>query len=212
MKYSNTDITIHAYNRNADKYANKFTNFESYKEKILLFQKNYIPRHSYILDIGCGPGNNAKILLEQDESHKITGIDLSAEMINIAKDIAPQCKFKVQDIREINPDQKYDAIIASFCIVHLSDNETNTLIPKISKMLKENGSLYLSYMEGNKSGFETTSFSDDDIYFNYFKRDDIIKLLSENSIETIEITSGSYQEQDGSITEDVFIFARKIIK
>ena len=55
------------------------------------------------------------ISLEIDGSYKIKGIDLSPEMINIAKRNIPGCRFCVQDIRDIKPDKEFDAIIASFC-------------------------------------------------------------------------------------------------
>lgn len=209
MSTFNRSVTINAYNKNAENYAEKFMDFKSYKDKILLFQKNYIPENSYILDVGCGPGNNAKLLFEADNSYKITGMDLSVEMINIAKRNAPGCNFQVQDIRDIIPDKKYDAIIASFCIVHLSDEETSVLINRLSEMLKKNGTIFLSFMEGKKSGFETTSFSDDMIFFNYYKRDMIKNLLEKNSIKPVEVLTEDYQESDGSVTDDVFIFARK---
>ena len=131
--------------------------------------QSYLVPKSNILDIGCGPGNNAKFLIEIDGGYKIEGLDLSVELINIAKRTVPGCHFWVQDIRDIDPDKEYDAIVASFCIVHLSDEETAIFLGKLSKMLKENGSLYLSFMEGKKAGFETTSFSEDNIFFNYHR-------------------------------------------
>ena len=183
--------------------------FKPYLEKVALFQKNFIPRNSLVLDLGCGPGNNAKILLERDDSCKITGIDLSVEMINMARKNVPGGNFIVQDLREIKPDKNYDAIIASFCIVHLSDDETENLVSKIARMLKAKGSLYLSFMAGKKPGRETTSFSEDEIFFNYFERNAIVKLLLKNSMEIMQVSSEGYRETDRSITEDVFIFARK---
>ena len=203
------DSTIDAYNKNADKYADKFMDFEAYREKIRLFKKSYLPKGSGIFDVGCGPGNNAAFLMNLEAGYKIEGIDLSIEMINLAKRNAPECSFRVQDIRDINPDKDFDAIIASFCIVHLSDAETALLIQKISKMLKVNGSLYLSFMEGKKAGYETTSFSDDNIFFNYYDRDWIAELLDENLISVVELFSEPYQETDGSVTEDIFIFGKR---
>ncbi len=209
MNQSKTDVTIHAYDRNAEEYTKKFMDFKVYKEKLLLFQQSYISPHAYILDIGCGPGNNAKILSGKNQSYNISGVDLSSEMIALAKINAPNCYFTVADIRELVPDKRYDVIIVSFCIVHLSADETGTLIQTIAKMLNNNGSLYLSFMEGEKSGYEKTSFSADDIFFKYYEQKTIKKLLKEHSIDPVETLTEEYQEQDGSVTKDVFIFSRK---
>jgi 2-polyprenyl-3-methyl-5-hydroxy-6-metoxy-1,4-benzoquinol methylase len=207
---NNSDITIKAYNKNAGKYEDKFMDFKTYKEKIQIFSDKYIYKYSEVLDIGCGPGNNAKLIYDADKTVEITGIDLSPEMIEIAKKNAPDSEFEVKDIRDITLDKQYDSIIASFCIVHLSDEETNELIKTISKILKKNGTLFLSFMEGKDAGLETTSFSEDELFFNYYERSKMRKLLSDNLILTVEMSSESYEETDGSSTEDVFFYARKI--
>ena len=202
-------MTITAYNNHAEAFADTFMDFESYREKICLFQKQYIKKNARILDVGCGPGNNAKILSELDPTYIIKGLDLSAEMIALAKQNAPKCTFSVQDIRNITEDTTFDTIIASFCIVHLSDAETASLLHNLSNMLAENGTLYLSFMEGKKAGPEKTSFSEDTIFFNYYDRHTINKLLARYSFETCELLQDGYQEEDGSVTRDIFIFARK---
>ena len=46
--------------------------------------------------------------------------------------------------------------------------------------------------------------------YDYHEREVIKNLLAANSIETIELLNQGYQEQDGSVTEDIFIFARKV--
>ncbi len=201
--------TIHAYNNNAEAFADTFMDFASYREKICLFQKRYIKKNARILDVGCGPGNNARLLSELDASYVIEGLDLSDKMIVLAKQNAPQCTFSVQDIRNITGDTTFDTIIASFCIVHLSDEETASLLHTLSDMLTENGTLYLSFMEGKKAGLETTSFSEDAIFFNYYDRHAITNLLATYSLETCELFQEKYQEKDGSVTDDIFIFARK---
>lgn len=204
----NSKITIQAYNNNAVRYEEKFRDYQIYKDKLAEFTDKYIYKFSKILDIGCGPGHNSKQIY--DGTHKIKGIDLSSEMVKLAKENAPECEFEVKDLREIGEGETYDVVIASFCIVHLTNEETEQFFKTISKILNKNGTLYLSFMEGKTPGLETTSFSDDKIYFNYFEKSKIRKLLSDNLILTIEILTEDYKEDDGGVTEDVFIYARKI--
>lgn len=79
----------------------------------------------------------------------------------------------------------------------------------MSRFLRPGGHPYLSFMEGKSPGFETTSFSEDEIWFNYFHRDEVRDILSANAIETPETLKSEYAEPDGSFTKDVFIFGRK---
>ncbi len=81
-----TKQTIKAYNKNTDEYINKFMDFEDYKEKINDFSKD-LNYNSRILDLGCGPGNVMNYLKYTNKNFKLIGIDLSEEMIKVAKKI-----------------------------------------------------------------------------------------------------------------------------
>lgn len=76
-------------------------------------------------------------------------------------------------------------------------------------MVADGGYLYLSFMEGKQPGFETTSFSSQPIYFNYFQGTEIEELLKENGIDCFRNVRQDYLETDGSNTTDVFLFERK---
>ncbi|MGM0418134.1 MAG: class I SAM-dependent methyltransferase [Thermodesulfobacteriota bacterium] len=168
----------------------------------------YSKRCQY-LDLGCGPGNNIKTILGKDETCFFTGVDLSVTFINIAKIRFPQFKFLQKYIRFLEINEKFGVIIASFCIVHLTNEETKAFLDNLSNLMASNGSLYLNYMNGEKSGLETTSFSNEEIFFNYYKDQFIIELLSKNNIRVSEIVKEEYIEPDGSTTTDTFIYAIK---
>lgn len=204
-----TATTIDSYNDSAEKFAAKFMDFAPYKSKILHFQKNYAYHAKSVIDLGCGPGNVSKIFYDQKPSYKITGFDLSKEMVNLAQQNVPNGKFYVGDLRSIELQKTYDIAIASFCIVHLSNGETEEFIQSLSKIINQNGYLYLSFMEGNKAQYESTCFSEKEIYFNYFKRASVIELLEAVGFVIKEITEQNYEEKTGELTKDIFIVAQK---
>lgn len=210
MQSRKTETTIRAYDRHAAEFDDKFRDYAPYREKIVEFQRRFLPPGAAILDVGCGTGINAQILLAKNSRYDITGIDLSAEMIALARRKVPDASFRVVDMRALQPLETYDAIIAAFCIVHLSDKETDTLLQAFAAGLKTGGFLYLSFMEGKTAGFETTSFSKDSLYFNYHKREKIGTALLENSMQPVAVYAEDYPEEDGSVTTDVFMFVRKI--
>jgi trans-aconitate methyltransferase len=167
MTASKMAKTIRAYNNNAKKYNAKFKDFSTYKNKIIDFQGQFIPKGARVLDLGCGPGNNITTIKSLDDSCHFTGIDLSEDLLGIAKMIHPSCTFINENLCSLECVEQYDTVLASFCIVHLENEETEKLLKFITESLVEGGSLYLSFMEGTTSGFETTSFSNEEIYFNY---------------------------------------------
>lgn len=207
--FSTMKQTIDSYNRSAEQYEARFMDYSTYREKIEYFQAKYIADSCSILDLGCGPGNNARILQHSNSEYKITGIDLSPRMIELAQDNAPGCIFIVGDIRSFLSEMCYDVILASFCIVHLMEADTRKLVEKISASLHAGGYLYLSFMEGNTAGYETTSYSDQEIFFHYYPREIISRILEKNHLTVVEVMVEDYREESGDITKDIFIIARK---
>lgn len=204
-----TKLTIDAYDKNYAAYESKFMQYEPYSQKIAEFL-DLLPENAKVLDLGCGPGNVARQLIAADKNLTVVGVDLSEAMVKSARAHVPQGTFFVQDVREaVFPDEHFDAILLSFCIVHLSDQETYELIAKAGRWLMKGGLLYVSYMEGKSPGFEITSFSPDRIFFNYFDTAKLEGCLKQQGISLLRILRQGYPETDGSITTDVFIFGKK---
>jgi SAM-dependent methyltransferase len=69
-----------------------------------------------VLDITCGTGNYSLILSRK--GFDVTGLDLSEDMINVARRKAKKANididFVVQDMRNISLDRKYDCAICMF--------------------------------------------------------------------------------------------------
>jgi len=203
-----TELTIHAYNENFSNFNSKFMNYGPYSKQVAEFA-NYLDDGFKILDIGCGPGNVAKQLCSLKQLN-YTGIDLSFNMVDVAKRNVPSGVFTVQDSRTAHfPTEYFNAIILSFSIVHLEDEEAKVVLKNAIRWLQNGGYIYLSFMEGKKAGFETTSFSLQPIYFNYFYEDEIKKILKEFGIDCLRSVRQDYLEPDGSNTTDIFLFGRK---
>lgn len=78
-----------------------------------------IPAHSHILDLGCGSAKPiTAYLIEQ--ANIVTGVDSSDVMIEMAKQNFPEHTWILADMRTVNLDRKFDAILAwdSFFILH----------------------------------------------------------------------------------------------
>lgn len=204
-----TNLTIAAYNKNSKAYEAKFMYFEPYQQQVSHFIE-LMPSAVCVLDLGCGPGNTARQLIASGKIRSLVGIDLCAEMISSARQNAPRGEFLVQDVREASyPSRSFDVVVMSFCIVHLTDQEAESLLCRAERWLRPGGLLYLSFMEGKKSGWEATSFSNQELYFNYFDGNLMASLLQQHGLTIKRVQRQGYPETDGSVTTDVFIFAAK---
>lgn len=209
MDNDNTSLTIAAYNKCVLAYEVKFMHYAPYQQQVSEFI-DLLPSSVSVLDLGCGPGNTARQLLASGKVESFVGVDLSAEMIRSARQNTPDGKFVVQDLRDTNyRSQSFDVVVMSFCIVHLSNHEAESLICRAADWIKPCGWLYLSFMEGKQSGWETTSFSDAPLYFNYYEGERIAELIKNLGFSIRQLQRQGYPETDGSLTTDVFIIATK---
>ncbi len=105
-------------------------------------------RESRILDLGCGTGYLTLPLL--GDGHRITGVDLSQEMLEVLqKKITPTAKsrstFTVSGVKDfIETDaETYDAVVMSALLHHLYDYES--IIRKICTRLSSGGCLLIFF-------------------------------------------------------------------
>ena len=91
-----------------------------------------------ILDIGCGTGNYTKILLER--GYKVTAIDISGEMLEIAREKC-SAEFIKGDIRTIKINDKFDCCLAMFAVMGYITKNRDIIkaLINIRKHLKPNG-------------------------------------------------------------------------
>lgn len=198
--------TIEGYNRCAGVFVAKHMSLGIYEQFVREFS-NYLKEGSTILDLGCGPGNIAKFLVNQNKGYKILGVDLSHEMLKLARQNVPTEQFVIGDIRDLQLEQKFDAVIASFCIIHLEDDEAIGLLRKTRDLLNDQGFLYLCFMNGGIPGFDKASFSNEEMYFNYFSPDEIKKLLENLDYKVLSMHFHEYRRKDGQVIQDVIIIA-----
>jgi ubiquinone/menaquinone biosynthesis C-methylase UbiE len=207
-----TLITIEAYDNNATSFADRFMDLKLYKKSFdLLLTK--ISDGDIVLDLGCGPGNVCKYLLSKNQTLSLHGIDMSKEMLKIARQNAPSAKFEELDIRKIEciSEDSFDVVIAAFCLPFLYDNEAEMMIEKISRILKNHGRLYLSTMIGTGHRYEVPSFSKGDkFFFNYYTIEFIEKNISRNKFEIEEKIIQDYVNKDGTIIKDMIYILKKI--
>ena len=75
----------------------------------LLYSSGVKPDAS-IAELGCGTGTMTELLY--DDGFDITGIDLSEDMLSLAREKVPGVNFLRMDMREFTLDKKQDAIIS----------------------------------------------------------------------------------------------------
>jgi len=164
-----------------------------------------------ILEIGCGPGNITRHLLNQRPDFNILATDIAPNMIKLAKSNCPEAKFEVLDARNIDQlTENYEAIICGFCLPYLSADDTAKLISNAHTLLLTGGLLYLSAIEGTdeRSGFETGT-TGDETYVYYHQSTTIEKQLKESNFEVVHLIRKIYTKSDGTQDTHLIFIAKK---
>ena len=96
------------------------------------------------LDVGCGAGGRMVRLMQQHGLH-VTGIDISAAMIKLARENHPGGDFLFGDICTWNTERRFHFIVAWDSIFHLPLAMQEPVVKKMCRMLAAGGVLLYTF-------------------------------------------------------------------
>lgn len=120
--------------------------FSGYKNLLNEIYNRVLSRsEKEVLDIGFGTGTLTCRLYEQ--GCRIYGQDFSEKMIGLAQKKMPEARLYQGDfskgLTEELRKQRYDAIIATYSLHHLTDAEKVHFLKELLPLLKEGGHIYI---------------------------------------------------------------------
>lgn len=137
--------TIETYDKIAEHYAKKYSNLE--RVKYLANRFMYCLNGNKILDIGCGHGRDVKYF--SDIGFKVVGIDLSSNLLKIAKQNAPNAKILKMDMRKLGfHDEYFDGAWAAASFLHIPKKEAKEVLNEFNRVIKKDGVLFIAVKEG----------------------------------------------------------------
>lgn len=205
-------ITFETWNKVASLYQDRFMDLDLYNDTYNRFCQLVEKQNPAIFEIGCGPGNITRFLLKKRPDFQIQAVDVSPNMVELAKSNNPTAQFSVMDCRTIDTiTLKFDAIICGFCIPYLSKNDTAKLFENCSRLLNSGGILYFSAIKGDyhNSGYVAAS-TGDKTYVYYYDEAYLQQQLSQNNFSLLDLQYKHFPKADGSSSVDIIFIARKI--
>lgn len=137
--------TIDTYNKSAKQLAEYFRGIGSRDKYIKLAIKIAgNPSSPNVLEIGCGDGRDAKMIMAHTPSYQ--GFDISKNLIELAREYVPDGEFEVADAvtYPYPTDGSIDIIFAFASLLHLTKEEVQAVFEKSSHALRPGGVFYLS--------------------------------------------------------------------
>ena len=154
-----------SYDYIADQWHSNFRG-QSYVDRVLGYVDlvlGGLQSGAKVLDLGCGTGNPiAKYIVEK--GFRVTGVDQSEKMLEIAKNVVPEAEFIHSDMVDIQFIDKFAAAIAWDSVFHVERKYHSAIFRKLANSLEPGGRLLLSVggSDADSSVEDSTSGYDSD--------------------------------------------------
>lgn len=123
-----------------------FTHYSIKKKSLDLLK---LKPNSKILDLCCGSGDLGEILLKKYPNSKITGVDFSQKMLDIAKKRNKKIEYFKMDAQNLDfQDNSFDCVVMGFGLRNIEDKEL--CLKEIYRILKPGG-VFLQLDFGKKN-------------------------------------------------------------
>lgn len=167
------------YNKIAESYSEGRRLKKEINYKYFDSLNNYFPKSGKLLDLGCGGAVPASSYF-YEKGFDITGVDISPNMITLAKKNIPDGKFFVSDMLDCNfPAEEFDIIISTFAIIHVPQHKQKVLFEKIFKWLKNDGTVYLVLGYTNNKEEINDNWRGVKMYWSHFSAEEYKMILNE---------------------------------
>jgi SAM-dependent methyltransferase len=207
-----TDAIRRSYDTVAENYAAKYFGELEHKpldRKLLDWLVEKCAALGPICDMGCGPGQVAAYVHSQGAA--AIGIDLSPEMIRVARALNPGGNFAVGDMRRLDvPDESFGGIASFYSIIHIPRNDVQQAFNEFRRTLKPGGSALISCHIGTDD-VHVDNFQESDVSFDghFYMREEIRDMLTtagftvDEAIERDPYAAGEYPSRR------LYVFARR---
>jgi SAM-dependent methyltransferase len=160
-----------------------------------------------VADIGCGPGQNTELLRKLGVD--AFGIDLSPEMIAVARREYPDLRFEVGSMLALDlPDGTLGGVLSSFSIIHMPPENYPTVFAEFHRVLAPGGHVLISFHVGDQVRHLTEGYGHQiSLDVHWLQPDKIIDLLEEAGLSLVAqfVRERSGQEK----TRKAVLIARK---
>jgi 2-polyprenyl-3-methyl-5-hydroxy-6-metoxy-1,4-benzoquinol methylase len=148
-----TDVVRRGYERCADAYAAA----REEAERGLTALLDRPGPGGEVLDIGCGAG--IPVAASLIEHHRVTGLDISNRMIELARANVPAGRFLLGDVLEEEFEaESFDAVVAMYMLFHVPRERRQEVFRRVHAWLKPGGHFLVSLSENDEEGYTEDDF------------------------------------------------------
>ena len=129
---------------------------EEAKHFCKVLQENAHRELKTLLHLGCGAGHYDKTLKKY---FQVTGLDISEEMLDLARQLNPQIEYLSGDMRTTNLEKTFDVVVAFDSINYMCTERDLRAVFETAYEHLDLGGIFLTYVEEEPQSFEQNSIS-----------------------------------------------------
>lgn len=166
-----------------------------------------LPIGAEVLELGCGAGIPTTRQLA--ERFAVTGVDISARQVGLARQNVPTAKFVCADMtRQDLPPGSFDAVAAFYSIIHVPRQEQPKLLRDIATWLRPGGLLVATLgASSTEAGFEE-DWLGVPMYWSSFDSETNRRLVEEAGLRLLSAREETAEEFGEPVTF-LWVIARK---
>ncbi|MEE1820304.1 UPF0146 family protein [Streptomyces sp. SP18ES09] len=164
-----------------------------------------------VLDVGCGTGRPVADLLAR-AGCEVTGIDVSAEMVALARAQVPGARFEQCDVRAFEaPEGGFDAVCAFFPLMMMTRGEASAALRRMAGWLAPGGFLVTATVPADVEDMEIV-WMERTVRVSSFPVDEYLRLQREEcGLEMLHHALSDFTPDDDRAApeEHLFTYARR---
>lgn len=158
-----------------------------------------LPLKSHILDLGCGPGQHARAMM--DQGHSVDAIDATPAFVEAAEALGVTARVATFD--DITAHNAYNGIWASFSLLHAPRADVPRHIKALAHAIKPGGAFFLGMKIG--TGEERDSIGR---HYCYFAEAELQHMLTDVGLIITQSVTGKEAGFAGTLDPFTLIHAK----
>ncbi|SLN30161.1 biotin biosynthesis protein BioC [Pseudoruegeria aquimaris] len=153
-----------------------------------------LPARARVLDLGCGPGNSARMMM--DAGFEVEATDAAPEMVALARRAGVDAR--VAAFADLDAIDRYDGVWANFSLLHAPRAAFPIHLQAIKRALKSGGLLHLGMKIGEGEGRDGLGR-----FYTYYGLEALERLLAQAGFTVVRKRLGEAAGLAG--TSDPFV-------
>jgi cyclopropane fatty-acyl-phospholipid synthase-like methyltransferase len=202
------DVVARGYDAIALRYAEWASSFQTPTMRWVRDLLARLPDDSDILDLGCGRAVPAT--RELARRHRVTGVDISAAQIALARHHVPEATFVHADAAELElPPASYDAVVSLFMFGHVPRDEQGPLLERVATWLRPRGFLLATLGTGDTAGEVESDWLGAPMFFASFDPETNRTLLRAAGFELLRDEVVPQEEPGHGLVSFMWVLAQR---